>query len=72
MSLCGADAVRDSISRSLFESTYTEAIDYVYLASHSVDALERAQRFVRQWDKRDDDEVIGTGGTAFVPYLRAH
>jgi len=34
--------------------------------------LGLAQRFVRQWDKRDDDEVIGTGGTAFMPYLRAH
>lgn len=34
--------------------------------------LGLAQRFVRQWDKRNDDEVIGTGGTAFMPYLRAH
>jgi indoleamine 2,3-dioxygenase len=34
--------------------------------------LGLAQRYVRQFDKRDDDKVIGTGGTAFMPYLRAH
>lgn len=34
--------------------------------------LGLAYRFVRQFDKRDDDAVIGTGGTAFMPYLRAH
>jgi indoleamine 2,3-dioxygenase len=34
--------------------------------------LGLAYRFVRQWDERNDDQVIGTGGTAFMPYLRAH
>jgi len=34
--------------------------------------LGLAYRFVRQWDERNDEEVIGTGGTAFMPYLRAH
>lgn len=34
--------------------------------------LGLAFRFVRQWDDRSDDDVLGTGGTAFMPYLRAH
>lgn len=34
--------------------------------------LGLAYRFVRKFDPRDDDQVFGTGGTAFMPYLRAH
>mmetsp|Transcript_36848 Transcript_36848/g.59070 ORF Transcript_36848/g.59070 Transcript_36848/m.59070 type:complete len:373 (-) Transcript_36848:110-1228(-) len=34
--------------------------------------MELTHKFVRQWDKRDDAEVLGTGGTVFTPYLRAH
>lgn len=34
--------------------------------------LSLAYRFVRQWDDRSDADVLGTGGTAFMPYLRSH
>lgn len=27
---------------------------------------------MRQWDARADDEIQGTGGTPFMPYLRKH
>ena len=32
----------------------------------------RLGRYVRQWDARKDDEIKGTGGTPFMPYLRKH
>ena len=34
--------------------------------------LELAYRFVRQFDDRADNEIRGTGGTPFMPYLRKH
>jgi len=34
--------------------------------------LSLAYRFVRKFDDRSDAAVLGTGGTAFMPYLRAH
>ncbi len=34
--------------------------------------FELAFTYVRQWDSRKDDEIQGTGGTPFMPYLRKH
>ena len=34
--------------------------------------LELAYSFVRKFDERKDDEIRGTGGTPFMPYLRKH
>ena len=34
--------------------------------------FELAYTYVRQWDKRPDDEIKGTGGTPFMPYLKKH
>ena len=34
--------------------------------------FELAYTYVRQWDERPDDEIQGTGGTPFMPYLRKH
>ena len=34
--------------------------------------FELAYTYVRQWDARKDDEIQGTGGTPFMPYLRKH
>ena len=34
--------------------------------------FELAFAFVRKWDGRKDDEIQGTGGTPFMPYLRKH
>ena len=34
--------------------------------------FELAFTYVRQWDSRKDEEIQGTGGTPFMPYLRKH
>ena len=34
--------------------------------------FELAYEYVRKWDQRPDDEIKGTGGTPFMPYLRKH
>jgi len=34
--------------------------------------FELAYTYVRQWDSRKDDEIQGTGGTPFMPYLKKH
>eukprot|EP00931_Biecheleriopsis_adriatica_P076691 TRINITY_DN50379_c0_g1_i1.p1 TRINITY_DN50379_c0_g1~~TRINITY_DN50379_c0_g1_i1.p1 ORF type:complete len:918 (-),score=159.40 TRINITY_DN50379_c0_g1_i1:86-2449(-) len=34
--------------------------------------MELAFSFVRKWDNRKDEEIKGTGGTPFMPYLKKH
>ena len=34
--------------------------------------FELAFTYVRKWDSRKDEEIQGTGGTPFMPYLRKH
>ena len=34
--------------------------------------FELAYTYVRQWDTRPDEEIKGTGGTPFMPYLKKH
>ena len=34
--------------------------------------FELAYTYVRQWDSRKDEDIQGTGGTPFMPYLRKH
>lgn len=34
--------------------------------------FELAYTYVRQWDQRPDEEIKGTGGTPFMPYLKKH
>lgn len=34
--------------------------------------LELAHSFVRAFDERKDEDIRGTGGTPFMPYLRKH
>ena len=34
--------------------------------------FELAYTYVRQWDERPDEEIKGTGGTPFMPYLKKH
>jgi len=34
--------------------------------------FELAFSFVRKWDERKDEEIKGTGGTPFMPYLKKH
>jgi len=34
--------------------------------------FELAYTYVRQWDSRPDDDIKGTGGTPFMPYLKKH
>ena len=52
----------------------TTAYDRVVAALVSFRKLhfELAFTYVRQWDSRKDDEIQGTGGTPFMPYLRKH
>jgi len=34
--------------------------------------FELAFSFVRKWDERKDEEILGTGGTPFMSYLKKH
>ena len=34
--------------------------------------MSLAHDFIRKWDKRNDDEIRGTGGTIFATYLKTH
>mmetsp|Transcript_24810 Transcript_24810/g.46363 ORF Transcript_24810/g.46363 Transcript_24810/m.46363 type:complete len:241 (-) Transcript_24810:188-910(-) len=68
----GGKALREACERHGVEAS--SAFDAVVMRLWKFRTLhiELAHKFVRQWDARDDDEVLGTGGTVFTSYLRAH
>ncbi|KAJ8605491.1 hypothetical protein CTAYLR_000004 [Chrysophaeum taylorii] len=62
----GGGGWRKRKTASAFDDALSALVDF--RALH----LGLAHAYVRQWDDRTDDQVTGTGGTLFMPYLRAH
>ena len=65
--------LRDAVIRA-DDAALTAAYDRCVAALVAFRKLhfELAYTYVRKWDARKDDEIQGTGGTPFMPYLRKH
>ena len=68
-----APPLRDAVL-AYAEPTLTAAYDRCVAALVTFRKLhfELAYTYVRQWDSRPDDDIKGTGGTPFMPYLKKH
>ncbi|KAK3238891.1 hypothetical protein CYMTET_51138 [Cymbomonas tetramitiformis] len=66
------------VAREVYQSAV--AVQTVAAYNECIDGLtlfrgihfELAYAFVRKFDERKDDEIRGTGGTPFMPYLKKH